>query len=83
MGHPSENSLDAIRQNQKARILELERENIQLSRKVSYLESQIEVMGNFRFCKTHGYVTCDCPESNGLSMAEWKDIKSITPRRED
>jgi len=22
------------------------------------------------FCKTHGYIKCDCPESNGLSMAQ-------------
>ena len=29
---------------------------------------------DWRFCKRHGYVRCDCPEDMGLSLAEFKRL---------
>ena len=39
-------------------------------------EERIEKPSIFRFCKTHGYVYCKCPEDCGLSIAEFQAMQA-------
>lgn len=31
---------------------------------------------DFRFCKTHGYIECKCPDSEGLSLEEFQKMRN-------
>lgn len=39
-------------------------------------EERIEKPSIFRFCKTHGYIYCKCPDDSGLSLKEFQALEA-------